>query len=250
MFGLIKFEKNDWSCAAFGKHPAGGDFLRAGKIKPLLLIFSKWMEKGFSTLPEQRQKKKDYSWRFWSKGPNGEFICGIIKSSSDSHGRIYPILLVGCAKKTDIFKKWDFIPYACMETWDAMEILSSEKLKNLRDLKEKLRKIPQPITEEKQLIRKHTDFINLKISSLEKGRKSDLMNKMHNPEALRRAREFSVVFDEKDNVDIACVRLFSLIKNRGDKGPDAVFTGGDIDIRKMLYLKRLPVVDDFKKLWF
>lgn len=89
MFGLIK-KRELWNFAVLGKHPAAGDFIHLGSETPLITGFSSWIEKGFSKLPAEVMEKKGFFWRFWARGTGGKLILGLVKSSEDKHGRIFP----------------------------------------------------------------------------------------------------------------------------------------------------------------
>lgn len=82
--------------AACGKHPAARDFFRVGQEFPMLKIFSRWVDDGYTVLARKNNNFLPNSWRFWAKGAVRDFLmCGLIKDSSDRIGRNYPLLIIG-----------------------------------------------------------------------------------------------------------------------------------------------------------
>ncbi len=249
MFGLITL-KHDWKWAAFGKHPVAGDFLKTGGVTPLLKSFSSWMEKGFSELSSNDKKTFIFSWRFWAKGPNGELICGLLKSSEDKYGRKYPLLLIGSGKVQGLLKHWDLIPYACESLWCELETIADKSLRNVKDLNRELKKINPPDTDLLILNEKSEKLQLVKMDDLGIDQKSDFMNKMNNIEGLARLTSFSVVIDigDKQRMLVPVAKLLLLLKKRSKSEPEVVCFGGTGDENRMLCFKRTLGLEDFKLL--
>ena len=227
MFGLISSQNDTWNWAAFGKHPIGGDFLKSGTVTPLLKSFSIWMEKGFSLIHEEKRKTTFFYWQFFAKGPNSELICGILKSSFDSHGRIFPLLIIGSGKSNNLFKNWHLIPYSCLDTWENLSDLSQKKFKNIKELKNELKNITPPLMDLKQLNHKREKGKNVKIPG-------DFKYKMNNLEALCRVNNFIIPDKDSrpDEFHIHTSKLFYLLKSRPNNEPSAVFMGGGLNKEK------------------
>ena len=249
MFGLIN-GKDNWKWAAFGKHPFGGDFLKAGDITPLLKSFSQWVDKGHSGLSRREKSDLSFSWRFWAKGPNKELICGIIQSSVDKYGRQYPLLIIGSGLRQSLNKNWHLIPYACEKSWEQLERFQRNEFKNIKELKRELKKSTAPADNLQELVEISDAFRNVKIEDSEKGSNSDFMNKMNNIEALARVSSFTVHIDigEKDRALVPASKLLLLLKTRSGVEPDVVFLGESDDEKRLFCLKRSLTIDDFRKL--
>lgn len=250
MFGLKK-EKNTWGFAAFGKHPAAGDYLSLGTATPLLKGFSSWMDKGYSLMNPDRRDQNDLFWRFWAKGPNNKLICGILKTSQDKHGRPYPLLIAGEGRVPDLAKDWDLIPFACEKTWRILSKISEKKSGSVRHLKHMLSRIKGPSQHWESYRLNIEQAKRLEILPGYKGNTSDFMNKMNNVDGLSRKDYFSVRIDVGNPEDclIPVTKLMTLLKNRSNPEPGTVFIGGKGQRNRLFFLKRSLMMDDFKTLW-
>lgn len=246
MVGLIR-KKGRWRWAAFGKHPVGGDYLKAGEITPLLKSFSLWMAKGYSGLTQNEKSSLVFYWRFWARGPNRELLCGIIRSSSDKYGRSYPLLLIGSGRKGFISKEWDLIPYACEKPWMELEALGKREFRNIRELRKELKRISEPENDIESLVLK-SEICRGKKIDFDTGINSDFMNKMNNPDGLIRAGSFTVNLG-KDDIEkgtAPVAKLLALLKRRTGSEPGVVLLGGPPSRKRLICLKRNLVIDDFK----
>jgi type VI secretion system ImpM family protein len=253
MFGLTK-KRDLFSYAAFGKHPVEGDFIRIGTETPLLGVFSSWMETGFSRLPSEIRERKGFLWRFWSRGPGGKLILGLVKSSEDSHGRIHPFLVLGEGRtKDDLSGNWDVLPLYCDHTWHDLDRYTRKKITSSKDLRKSLSRIKPP----ESSLRPHLEKKErLKTTVLNRQRKrsgegSDFLNKMNNVEGLSRLDSFTVFIDVglPEDVLVPAVKFLSLLKARWKSEPRTVFIGGRGNKNRLIVMKRPLHTDDFIQLW-
>lgn len=250
MFGLIR-PNVSWDWALFGKHPVEGDFLSAGTLNPILKGFSGWIDKGYFLLPVDKKERADLLWRFWARGPNGKLVCGIIKTSRDSHGRVYPLLIIGSGKAAELLKHWDLIPIACQKTWLMLEQISAKPLGSVKAIRRELSAMIPPVTDIRSLEDEREVLKAMELRVQRNGRASDYMNKLNNVEGLSRREMFTVRLDVGDASELPepVVKMMSLIKARSPRGPEIVFTGGARGLDTLIWIKRTFTPDDFQLLW-
>jgi len=83
-----------------GKHPVAMDYFHLGTSAPLVNAFGAWIENGYQkVVSPARNGLALHSWRFWARGiQKGHIACGVVRDSSDSTGRPYPLLVMGIGK--------------------------------------------------------------------------------------------------------------------------------------------------------
>ncbi|OCX58184.1 type VI secretion-associated protein [Thioclava sp. SK-1] len=86
----------------FGKHPAYGDFLRAGVSDPIVEAMMQWLDPTLAQLRDDLGNDWAAFWdqaqpvRFWiGRGVFGKTLAGIMVASHDRVGRRYPLVLMG-----------------------------------------------------------------------------------------------------------------------------------------------------------
>lgn len=253
MFGLIR-KRTLWNFAVLGKHPAAGDFIHFGAETPIVTGISSWMEKGFSRLPVDVMEKKGFFWRFWARGPGGKLILGLVKSSEDKHGRIFPLLVMGEGKTLDaLSENWDILPLFCDKTWHELDKYSRKRITAAKELNRLLSRIKAPSDTVRPHLERRERMMTLELPRQRKRSSvmSDFMNKMNNPDGLSRLDSFSVIIDvgKPDDVLIPVVKLLTLLKNRSKTEPRTVFIGGRGNKNRMIVFKRSLQADDFNQLW-
>ena len=88
----INTHNSEWQWSVYGKHPSFNDYVDYQTNNTLLHDLSMWVESGNKLLDVKNNLI--YSYRFWIKGiKKNDIICGIIKNSSDSIGRHYPLFI-------------------------------------------------------------------------------------------------------------------------------------------------------------
>lgn len=243
--------KKEWKWALFGKSPMAADYLKIGTPSPLMLSFSKWMEKGFETLSPGDRTVADFIWKFWAKGPNKELVCGLFRPSQDRLGRPYPLLIIGSGDHAVLNKHWGLIPCALNDTWKYMESLVQTMAPGLCELQQALKKIPVPLKKLDALKAACEPCRHVKIYPNKQLGPSDYMNKLNNIEKLARLDRFSMKIDIREQVDpmIPVLKLMRLLETRSKHAPKVVFWGNRSEDRRLLCLKRALCVDDFYSVW-
>jgi len=249
VFGLIWKQKWSWYLA--GKHPAAGDFLCLGKPTPLLKGFSGWMEKGYDGAARHAEPQAAMVWNFWARGPNGELVCGMLKESCDNHGRRYPLMIVGAGPVAERNRHWDLLPYACRETWSAIESLGGRNITRIQELRRMLVGIRFPEPRWERFYRERETEKDTVILRDGKQRTSGFMDKMNNIEGLARREHFLVplALCEGGGALTPATKLLRLLKSRSALEPAMVFVGGSEADRYLLCLKRPLMLEDFDTLW-
>ena len=244
-----------WRWLASGKHPVASDFFRLGEDAPLLKVFSDWVEKGYQTLISRKKTitpSVHYAWRFWASGSQKEHIaCGVIRDSSDSVGRPYPLLIMGTGPLSGWEDHWDLLPFACEKSWSQIEYLSALVANDFKKLEGEVRHIRPPSSDwsdcglkkkeiESQWPSPHTDSSSSSLKEME-GRAS-----MESGNA-----ESIVYLDPKPmNNQFPQVSLWHhLFKNNGRGAPNALFMGGSLEKACLAIFRRPLGPTDFVRLW-
>jgi type VI secretion system ImpM family protein len=252
MLGLGK-PKNRWNWAACGKHPVARDYFRLSLSTPLLAAFERWVEKGYQVLSSRQLSTQCmYSWRFWAKGiKKGNLICGVVKESSDSIGRPYPLLIMGDGILEGWEEDWDLLPHAFERTWGQIEYISSRRFDSLKGLKNEVGNIKNP----------QHDWLGWRSQSRNQGKLQPLTNALtiskdndgirEKADCLAKKMECLVPLDiqtDEDPLDIAS-HWNSLLKMHSSNVPNAVFLGGVPEKRFLAVFNRSLNANDFVRLW-
>ncbi|MBP1713265.1 MAG: type secretion system and ImpA-related domain protein [Deltaproteobacteria bacterium] len=252
MLGVERFT-NSWDWTAFGKHPALKDFFRSGPRERLVKSFAEWVRKGFQMTADEKDLFPSLcSWRFWVRGPQKEMLaCGLLRDSSDSLGRRYPLFILGSGVLEDWEEHWDLLPLACETSWAQMEYLSIRSFLKLKELEKELRDIQPPRAEWTEMM----------------GRRGSLEDSL-GPDAFQGAlprREewetrsargiqdsnFFLPLNEKPALDdVKMVNIGHFFLRKKLKGiPNAVFIGGTLEKTFLGVFNRPLLPADFKEMW-
>jgi type VI secretion system protein VasJ len=253
LLGLIKSGRK-WNWAAFGKHPSVKDYFQLGKDLLIFRSFSNWMEKGYKTLcSNDMADREPVAWRFWAKGTEKDHIvCGVLRDSSDSLGRPYPLLIIGNGYLKDWGKYWDLLPFAFEKPWSRVEYLSTQMFNGLKTLETEVEKIRYPYPEWSEFISKRKEIMEPEPTSqsgaslyafgaVERGKASDLSNKAGGFIYLNKSNRYD---------QFALIsRWHIFLKTHNKEAPNAVFMGGTFEKDYMAFFKRPLHADDFIQLW-
>ncbi|WDP92872.1 MAG: type VI secretion system-associated protein TagF [Desulfobacter sp.] len=107
MLGIGK-KSRDQTITAHGKHPAFGDYFSINmEASPLAGALSAWIEQGVKLEKFLGAKTNTCAFRFWIKGIKKEdLVLGIVRDSSDSMGRPYPLLVMSTFRMKDRERQW------------------------------------------------------------------------------------------------------------------------------------------------
>lgn len=133
-----------WQWTAAGKHPAAKDFIQTGAPTQLSKAFSEWIDRGYRRLGETGAKRPLHqSWRFWAgAGTRRDLACGLIKDSSDTLGRPYPLLILGTGPLNLWQSRWPFLLTGLGELYTQIEGLASRRFAGLKEFEEAVWSLP------------------------------------------------------------------------------------------------------------
>lgn len=247
-------DNGTWRWSAFGKHPAAADYFRLGQSSPFADGLSKWVENGYRLLTDRSETPSPFcSWRFWSRGYGRDsLVLGVVRVSSDSMGRPYPLLIMGSGPLEGWERWWDLLPFAGEKSWCQIEFLATHTFGDLRKLKEGLQGLRSPYPEWDELTERRRGLNRLG-SPLDPYASFPDFPRLKAMAAERAGTdEFSVRLDRGPvNDKITLVSLWHFLAKEATKGaPNALFMGGTLE-RSFLASYRRPLAPgDFLHLWF
>lgn len=236
-----------WLWSARGKHPGLKDYFTLGADSPMLTAFGDWIEKGYRGLAERSSTPASLvSYRFWLAGPKGgPILCGVVKDSSDSVGRPYPLILMGMGPLADWEKYWHQIPRACEPAWVQLESISTRMYRDFKQMDGDLRAVKSPLPDWKAF-----EAETLATGEAERGG----AGAAGCAEAFVEPDDSAVLFlpvagDRFGDASGHLVRLHETLKCRNPQVPKAVFMGGRPDRTLLASFWRPLLAEDFGRLW-
>ena len=250
MLGSIK-SSHPWQWSASGKHPAMKDFFKLGHNGPLVLGFSEWVKNGFQQAGSPKDPSSFYSWRFWARGFKKENLaCGIVRDSSDSLGRPYPILIMGIGPLNGWEEYWDLLPLACETTWNQMEYLSTRMFKGLKQLGEDVQNIQPPSTDWEEIAGRRKNFKDGEATSASPQSTRSFGDLESQVSKLTGGKEFFIKLDQEPIDPSTWISFWHfLFKKKGEVIPNALFMGGTLAKAFLAVFKRPLMPSDFVRLW-
>lgn len=243
----------DWQWAAFGKHPTARDYFRLGADTPFVEGLFGWVEKGYQLLTAKENSTPDFcSWRFWAReaGKN-TLVCGVVRVSSDSLGRPYPLVIMGSGTLKNWQENWDLLPLAAERTWRQIEYLAANLFTDFKKLEEEIRTIRPP-----------------EANWSEQAEKRKELNRIGSPLDpyasfldFRELKKLAVANADKAEVFISLdrgpcgdkimhVSLWHLLSRESFASiPNAMFMGGTLDKAYQAVIRRPLKPCDFIQLW-
>jgi len=229
------------------------DFFRFGENLPLMDGFTAWIDEGYrSLLPERRSDARLYSWRFWSRGATSKSVaCGLLKDSSDSLGRNYPLLLLGAGPLKGWEVQWELLPLSFEQSWNQLEYLSAQTFGNFAALHREVQKVNPPSSD-------WSEFEMSRRSAMESGEMLSLTSSHDSttdPEIdvsqLSKTPEIVVCLDHVAFSDRSVLmgHWHSLYRSRMKDIPFSVFIGGTVENTFLVFYRRPLLVSDFQRLW-
>jgi len=248
LLGTIKSAQT-WNWAAYGKHPAAKDYFRIGRESNISKSFAHWTESGYNELASKKTTGRNpVAWRFWSRGAGKEnLVCGLVKDSSDSLGRQYPLLIVGTGYLDKWEERWDLLTFACEKLWEQIEYLSAQMFDGLKSMENRIENIRPPHPNWSEFSSKRQEIIG--------------PNDNNQPRAFREVEHSSSVFLNKTeglielNIQGASDQFISInfwhsfLKSYNPSVPNSVFMGGVVEHSYLAFYKRPLVTADFIQLW-
>jgi type VI secretion system protein VasJ len=251
---LVTIENgNNWQWAAFGKHPAAKDFFRLGENTPYFDGLFTWIEEGYQLLTTKDIIAPDFcSWRFWARGAGKDtLVCGVVRVSSDSFGRPFPLVITGTGTLKNWQDNWALLPFSCEKTWCQIEYLASNLFPDLKKLEEEIHTVRPPTADWPVLTANRKALNEIGSASDPYASFLDLRELKKLAVANSGQGEVFVSLDRGPcNDKIIRVSLWHLLLSESAKGiPNAVFMGGTLE-KGYLALFRRPLKSvDFMQLW-
>lgn len=252
MLDIIEDEKN-WKWAAFGKHPTAKDYFRLGEETPFVTGLFNWVENGYQLLTGKENLSPDFcSWRFWAReaGKNS-IVCGVVRVSSDSLGRPYPLVIMGSGQLGNWQDNWDLLPFSAERTWRQIEYIAANIFTDFKKLEEEIRTIRPPDANWGELARQRKEL--------------NFLGSVNDPYAsfldFKELRKTAATYAEKPEVFISLdrglcddkimhVSLWHLLSKEPAKSlPNAIFIGGTLEKAYLTIFKRPMKSSDFVQLW-
>uniref|UniRef100_A0A831UBU3 Type VI secretion system protein TssA n=1 Tax=Geobacter metallireducens TaxID=28232 RepID=A0A831UBU3_GEOME len=242
-----------WRWSAFGKHPAAADYFRLGHSSPFVDGLTKWVESGYRLLAERSDTPPPFcSWRFWARGFGREsLVLGVVRVSSDSLGRPYPLLIMGSGPLEGWEGQWDLLPFAGEKSWCRIEYLATHTFGDLRKLEEGLQGLRSPEVDWEELAERRRGLNRLGSSRDPFASFLDIP-RLEGVAAERGGKdEFSVRLDRGPvNDKITLVSLWHLLVKGAAKGvPNVLFMGGTLERSFLASYRRALAPGDFLHLW-
>jgi type VI secretion system protein VasJ len=248
----IEDEKN-WQWAAFGKHPAAKDYFRLGEETPFVEGLFRWVESGYQLLTAKENAAPDFcSWRFWAREANkNSLACGVVRVSSDSLGRPYPLVIMGSGPLSNWRENWDLLPFSGERTWRQIEYLAANLFADFKKLEEEIRTIRPPNANWPDLARKRKE-LNCLESPIDPYASFLDFRELKKISALHAEKpEVFISLDRGPCVDKTMhVSLWHLLFRESAKSlPNAIFMGGTLEKAYLSVFKRPMKSSDFVQLW-
>jgi len=242
--------KNSWNWGAYGKHPVGKDYFRAGPENPFLQAFSDWIENGFRKLnPEKNANPSICSWRFWARGyKKGSIACGVVRDSSDSIGRPYPLLIMGTGPLKGWEDNWDLLPDMCVGAWSQMEYLSAKRFSDFEQLESEVRLMKSPESKWPKIKAKDREAEYPSLQNRLSLADRDV------EEMVARLSHDKALFIPLDSGSSSDPHSFaglwhSLMRSQLSEAPSTVFMGGSSEGTFLAIFLRALAPVDFVRLW-
>ncbi len=141
MLGLGR-KNTPWQWSVTGKHPAFGDYLHHNLDSPMVKAFSAWVERGMALGKNRKAHDRYYSYRFWTRGgKKHSLVCGIVRDSSDTLGRSYPLVVMGSGTIHGWEKRWDTVFQAFDPVLREFEAIASKRFDAFKSLEARLKRI-------------------------------------------------------------------------------------------------------------
>ena len=172
-------------------------------------------------------------------------LCGVVKDSSDSVGRPYPLLLMGMGPLADWERHWHHIPKACEKAWAQLEAISTRMYRDFKQMEQDLRTLKPPVPDWKGFeaeIRAAADTETVEPDGAEP------------PEAQAEPDDSAVLvlpvsWDRFGDATGDLVRQHEMLRSRIPEIPKAVFMGGRPDRTFLAVFRRPLAAEDFGRLW-
>jgi type VI secretion system protein VasJ len=245
--------EQSWRWAAFGKHPAAKDYFLLGESTPTFESLFAWVEDGYQRFTAQGTAVPEFcSWRFWAQDAGKDtIVCGVVRVSSDSFGRTYPLVITGQGSLDGWQDNWDLLPFACEKTWCQIEYLAANLFPDLQKLGEEIQTIRPPVPQWLELRRQRKALNELGSHNDPYASFLDLRELRKLAESCADKGEIMVSLDRGSSNDkIIRVSLWHVLFKDAAAGiPSSVFIGGTLEKGYLALFRRVLQSADFLSLW-
>jgi type VI secretion system protein VasJ len=211
--------------------------------------FSDWVEKGYEMLLSKKDiGKEHFSWCFWAKGSSKEvLICGLVRDSSDSLGRPYPLFVVGIGPLKGWEDHWDLLPFACEKTWNQIEYLSAQMFNDISKFEVEIQNVRPPAPEWSEFKAKRENSLKFVISSDDNNLSQYIRDVKNRAVRLSKKIECFICLDDRPLLDksILISYWYLHLKLHIKTIPNIIFMGGSLEKSYMALFKRPLAPADF-----
>jgi type VI secretion system protein VasJ len=242
-----------WQWVVCGKHPAFKDYFHLGQRLSMVTALSEWVEKGYRGIATGKTSFASLrSWRFWAGGLDRDtLLCGVLKESTDSVGRPFPLLLAGSGPLDKWKTRWDLVPRVCEQSWSQMESLSTRIFRSLKQLEDELVRIRDPQLHWTGSSQSNTRAVIEGGYADQHGNSKNLGKIESRLITMGAAGEIFVSLDEEPSQDpLSMIYVWHMsLKKHHPEPPKTVFMGGSATASYLAFFHRALMTEDFVRLW-
>jgi type VI secretion system ImpM family protein len=138
---------SDITWFVYGKHPKFADYFSIGDDTQFTAAYTKWVVLGFQQYIRNKGAYEQIcSYRFWSKADSSQTLAvGLLRSSTDSLGRPFPLLFIGTALLPYWQKRWNILDKLLDQVWAGVETIAGDGHASLQNISAGLAKISLPV---------------------------------------------------------------------------------------------------------
>lgn len=221
-----------WHFIGFGKHPVAGDYFRVGDFTTILTALTTWVEKGYEHLikninSQEKAVPTHNSWRFWIMGPQSDtLVVGVLKDSSDSHGRLFPFLMAGEGPLKKRESNWNLFPIILEKIWCQMENFGTQQFSDVKQVEKSLVQISPPDQDWYRLLKEGKPRYDFNVSTSQtqpqfKKIEQKIETVMNKPQFL-----LSMEMKTDDDALMVAGMWHDILKKKLHSYPHALFMGG------------------------
>lgn len=242
---------SSWNWTVFGKHPVAKDYFQINLTSPMANAFAKWVDAGYQRLSENLRRRTVCSWRFWAKGQKkGTTLCGLGKSSGDSIGRPYPMMIIGEGALDQWEKYWHLMLVGLGPTWETLEYASTRRLRSLDQLEIDINHLETPHKQWQQARKMNHNDLAVDLPEW-KNNKIILSGVREKVQVLEKEGRLLIPLDGQGAMDAFQLALawHLALKDCQSPVPNTVFMGGSPEKTFLALYCRPLSPDDFSVLW-
>ncbi len=250
---MLRLRKNREETTLFagGKHPSFRDFINYGTETSMSRALSQWIDRGHTEFTSRfGTAYQGVSWRFWSRGNDWDTIAwGVLKASSDSIGRCYPLLILAQDRISNRNDIWDRLPTGLDEGWKRMEQLTAMRFTTAQMFQDELARLSRSVLKWKESLWKEPDDKSGRITP-------ELEEYMNTAWTALKSEELTVLTLPLKEIPPGPEELFDPVaawhlyfRSRWPEPPLASFAGGMATEPRLVFFKRPLAHKDFTTLW-